>query len=86
MTTMKVRPIRDDLAFGARVGGVTLDSLGDAGLRAEINEAFEKYGLLIFEDVEPTPQMQVDAQQGDRPAQGPPEQGSPAPAGTTCSA
>ena len=27
MTTMTVRPIRDDLSFGARVGGVTLDDL-----------------------------------------------------------
>ena len=25
----------------------------------ELNEAFEEYGLLIFEDVEPTPKMQV---------------------------
>ncbi len=59
MTTMTVRPIGDDLTFGARVGGVTHDGLGDAGLRAEINETFEEYGLLIFEDVEPTPKMQV---------------------------
>ena len=59
MTTMTVRPIRDDLCFGARVGGVTHDGLDDAGLRAKINEIFEEYGLLIFEDVEPTPRMQV---------------------------
>ena len=59
MTTMTVRPVRDDLSFGARVGGVTHDGLGDAGLRAQINEPFEEYGLLIFEDVEPTPKMQV---------------------------
>ena len=57
--TMTVRPIRDDLSFGARVGGVTQDALRDAGLRAKINEAFEEHGLLVFEDVEPTPQMQV---------------------------
>ena len=30
MTTVTVRPIRDDLSFGARVGGVTLDQLRDA--------------------------------------------------------
>ena len=57
--TMTVRPIRDDLSFGARVGGVTHDGLADAGLRAKLNESFEEYGLLIFEDVEPTPRMQV---------------------------
>ena len=53
--TMTVRPIRDDLTFGARVGGVTLDGLRDAALRAHINEMFDKHGLLIFENVEPTP-------------------------------
>jgi taurine dioxygenase len=56
---MTVRPIRDDLTFGARVGGITRNDLADVGMRAEINEAFEERGLLIFEDVEPTPQMQV---------------------------
>ncbi len=59
MTTMTVRPIRDDLAFGARVSGVTYDGLGAAGVHAKINAAFEEHGLLIFEDVEPTPRMQV---------------------------
>jgi len=57
--TMNVRPIRDDLTFGARIGGVTLDGLRDPGMRARINEAFEEHGLLIFEDMEPTPRMQV---------------------------
>ena len=59
MTTMTVRPIRDDLSFGARVGGVTLDDLGDPEVRGQLNEAFEEHGLLIFEGVEPTPEMQV---------------------------
>ena len=54
-----MRPIRDDLPFGARVGGVTHDDLRDPTVRAQINDAFEEYGLLIFEDVEPTPKMQV---------------------------
>lgn len=59
MTTVTVQPIRDDIGFGARVGGVTRDGLGDDGLRAELNDLFERYGLLVFTDVEPTPQMQV---------------------------
>jgi taurine dioxygenase len=59
MTTISVRTIRDDLGFGARIGGVTRDGLGDAGLRADINDLFERYGLLVFEGVEPSPQMQV---------------------------
>ena len=59
MSTVTVRPIRDDLSFGARVGGVTLDHLRDEAVRDRLNEAFEERGLLIFEDVEPTPKMQV---------------------------
>ncbi len=59
MTTMTVRPVRDDLSFGARVGGLTHDDLQDTGMRTQINELFEAHGLLIFEDVEPTPKMQV---------------------------
>jgi taurine dioxygenase len=59
MTTIDVRPIRDDLGFGARVGGVTLDRLADRDVRARLVEAFEERGLLIFEDVDPTPETQV---------------------------
>lgn len=59
MTTMTVRPVRDDLSFGARVSGVTADGLRDTGQRAQINELFEEHGLLVLEDVEPTPKMQV---------------------------
>ena len=59
MTTVTVRPIRDDLSFGARVGGVTLDQVGDPEVRGHLNEAFEEHGLLIFEGVDPTPKMQV---------------------------
>ena len=39
--------------------GITHDDLGDAGLRAQINELFEEHGLLIFEGVEPSPKVQV---------------------------
>ncbi len=59
MTTLAVRPIRDGLSFGARVGGVTRDALGDDGVRDRLNELFEEHGLLIFEGVEPSSEMQV---------------------------
>jgi len=59
MTTVTVGPLRDDLSFGARVDGVTLDQLRDAEVRSRLNEAFEARGLLIFEGVDPTPEMQV---------------------------
>ena len=59
MSNVTVRPIRDDLSFGARVAGVTLDQLRDPDVRARLNDAFEDRGLLVFEDVDPTPGMQV---------------------------
>ncbi|MET0903483.1 MAG: TauD/TfdA family dioxygenase [Acidimicrobiales bacterium] len=59
MTTLTMRPIRDDLSLGARVAGVTLELLDDPEVRSHLNQAFEERGLLIFEDVDPTPKMQV---------------------------
>ena len=59
MSTLDVRPILDDPPFGARVGGLTQDRLADPEVRAELNALFEERGLLVFEDVEPTPEMQV---------------------------
>ncbi|MGZ6954581.1 MAG: TauD/TfdA dioxygenase family protein [Acidimicrobiia bacterium] len=59
MTALTVEEIRPDLGFGARVGGVTRDACDDDTVRAELNELFERYGLLAFTGVEPTPAMQV---------------------------
>ena len=56
---LTVDPIRADIRFGARIGGVTRASLDDPAVRTAIVDAFEAYGLLVFEDVEPTPAMQV---------------------------
>ena len=50
MTTITVRPIRDDLSFGARVGGVTLDNVSDPEVRARLNE-------LIVEQLENAPSL-----------------------------
>jgi taurine dioxygenase len=59
MTTLTFEAIRADIGFGARGQGVTQDALRDESVRAQVNELFETYGLLIFEDIEPTPRMQV---------------------------
>jgi taurine dioxygenase len=59
MSAITVQPVRDDLSFGARVGGVTYDGLQDPGVRTEIKDLFEEHGLLILEGVEATPKMQV---------------------------
>lgn len=43
-----IEPIRGDLVFGARVGGVDLEALDDEAVRARLVDAFEDRGLLIF--------------------------------------
>jgi taurine dioxygenase len=57
---LEVRPLRDDLAFGARIGGVTRDNLNDETVRAELNRVFEDRGLIVFEGVEPSAQMHAE--------------------------
>ncbi len=59
MTAIEVEPIRADLPFGSRVRGVTRDSVQDPDVRAELVALFDERGVLIFEDIEPTPTMQV---------------------------
>jgi taurine dioxygenase len=56
---LTVSPLRDDLAFGVRIEGVTRDMLDDESVRAEINRVFEEAGLIVFSDVEPSAQMHV---------------------------
>lgn len=57
--SIEVRPLSDDLPFGARITGVTRDNSTDDGVRAEINAVFEDRGMIIFEDMEPSNAMQV---------------------------
>ena len=77
MTTLTVRPVRDDVGFGARVGGVTRGGLADDGLRAQIKDLFEEHGLLVFTDIEPTPQMQVALSNAIGPLKDHPSQATP---------
>jgi taurine dioxygenase len=59
MASIEVKPLQDDLAFGARISAVTREALQDPAVRRRINEVFEDRGMIVFEDVEPTPQMHV---------------------------
>jgi taurine dioxygenase len=59
MASITVRPLQDDLPFGARITGVTEEVLKDEAVRRQINEVFEDRGMIIFEDVEPSSRMHV---------------------------
>lgn len=56
---LDVRPLQAGLPFGVRLGGITRERLRDVAVRAEINRLFNLYGMIVFERVEPTNEMQV---------------------------
>ncbi len=60
MAGITVSNLGDHLAFGARIRGVTWETLADEKVRAALNRALEERGLVIFEDVEPSSKMQVE--------------------------
>lgn len=59
MSAITVRPLADDLPFGARITGVTRANATNEAVRAEINAVFEDRGMIVFEGMEPTNAMQV---------------------------
>lgn len=59
MGSIQVETLRDDLPFGARINGVTHETLRDEAVRAEINRVFEDRGLIVFENVDPTSEMHI---------------------------
>ena len=59
MSDITVKPLRDDLSFGARIGGVTRDNVRDAAVRAKILAVFEDRGVIVFEDIEQSSDMLV---------------------------
>ena len=57
--SIDVRPLSDDLSFGARIVGVTRDNSKQPEVRRQINDVFTDRGMIVFEEVEPTNAMQV---------------------------
>jgi taurine dioxygenase len=56
---IEVAPLADDLPFGARITGVDRAALADEGVCREINAVFEDRGLILFDEVEPSVEMQL---------------------------
>lgn len=59
ISAVRIEPLRDDLAFGARVTGLTRENVEDPEVRARLQQAFEERGLIVFNGVEPTNAMQI---------------------------
>jgi taurine dioxygenase len=54
-----MKPLADQLSFGARISGVDVENLRDEAVRRQINEVFTERGVIVFEDVEPSNRMQL---------------------------
>lgn len=59
MAALHIRSLRDDLGFGARISGVTLQLLDDPGICQQIVEVFEDRAMIVFEGLEPSATMQL---------------------------
>ena len=59
MTSIQEAPLCDDLSFGARVTGLTAQSLQDPATRALVNDIYERRGLIVFEGMEQTSTFQL---------------------------
>ncbi len=59
MPSLTITPLAPDIAFGNRVDGVTWDNIDDEELRAQLRALFVERGVLVFENMEPTPKMQL---------------------------
>jgi taurine dioxygenase len=59
MSTIAIRPLRDDLPFGARISGVTQEGLDHERSRRRIAETLTERGMIVFDGVEQSSRMQV---------------------------
>jgi taurine dioxygenase len=60
MSLIQARTLADDLPFGARVTGVDRHSVKDEAARKQIKDLFEDRGFIVFEDMEPSGEMQLE--------------------------
>ena len=70
MASISITPVSKDLPFGARVAGVTPENVADESVRTQLNTAFEQHGVLVFEAVEPSIEMQVEVSKVFGPLRG----------------
>ena len=59
MASVNVRPLHADLPFGARMSGLTRQAVQTQEIRQRIRDVFEDRGVVVFEGVESTAEMQV---------------------------
>jgi taurine dioxygenase len=77
MSKIKVRNLRDDLAFGSIVEGATFETLADPEVRAELNAVFEDRGMIVFKGVESSDEMHLAISDVFGPLKDHPTKGTP---------
>jgi len=59
MAKLNVRPLIEGRNFGVRISGITREQTNDPEVRQQVNDLFERHGMIVFEDVEPSGKMQI---------------------------
>ena len=59
MPLTDIGPLRDELPFGVRIGGVTLGLIENQAIRKQIDDLFIAHGMIVFENVEQSDKMQL---------------------------
>jgi taurine dioxygenase len=57
--TFTSKPLAEGLPFGIRICGLDRAQLEDAAVRKTIDDLFTEHGMIVFEDVEQTDEMQL---------------------------
>jgi taurine dioxygenase len=60
MTALTTKPLKDDLPFGVRISGVNRESVKDEAVRKQILDLYEERGLVVFEGMEQSTEMQLE--------------------------
>lgn len=59
MTGIVVKPLGEDLSFGAEVEGLDWNTIADETVRERLRALFVERGMIVFRDMEPSAKMQV---------------------------
>jgi taurine dioxygenase len=59
MSGLSIRNLGESYSWGARVSGLGWHNIEDEALRAQLRQLFIERGFIVFEDMEPSPKMQV---------------------------
>ena len=59
MASLDIRPLTDEHPFGARIVGVTRDNVADEAIGQQLRAVFEDRGMIVFEDMEPSADLQL---------------------------